>query len=283
MADPAPTKRPRGRPRGSGTESQGGTVQALDRGLTLLSALARDGKGTLSDIAMRVGMPASSAYRLLTTMQGHGIVAFDDTSQEWMIGVEAFRIGRAFVHRVSVMEAAREPMRRLMRDTGETSNLAIADEGGVVFMSQVESHNPIRAFFRPGTRGPLHASGIGKALLAEMDREDVEKMLRRNGLAEFTARTLTAPDRLFADLTETRRRGWAYDDEERYLGMRCIAAPIFNTYGEAVAGVSVSGPTVRFPDNSVTDTAVKVREAASAITDLIGGTPPKHDGNKGVS
>jgi len=279
MADSEPKKRPRGRPRGTGAggETQGSTVQALDRGMTLLSVLARDGKGNLSDIAMRVGMPPSSAYRLLITMQGHGIVAFDETSQEWMVGVEAFRIGRAFVHRVSVMEAAREPMRLLMRETGETSNLAIADEGGVVFMSQVESHNPIRAFFRPGTRGPLHASGIGKALLAEMDRGEVETILQRNGLAGFTERTLTTPDRLFADLAVSRRRGWAYDDEERYLGMRCIAAPIFDTYGEAVAGVSVSGPTVRFPDSGVTDTAIEVRKAAAAITDLIGGTPPKRE------
>jgi len=279
MTETAPKKRPRARPRGSGStvETQGGTVQALDRGMTLLSALARDGKGTLSDVAMRVGMPASSAYRLLSTMQGHGIVAFDEAAQEWMVGVEAFRIGRAFVHRVSVMEAARDPMRQLMRDTGETANLAIADEASVVFMSQVESHNPIRAFFRPGTRGPLHASGIGKALLAEMARGDVEALLKRNGLTGFTPHTLTTATRLFADLDDTRRRGWAYDDEERYLGMRCIAAPIFDTYGDAVAGVSVSGPTVRFPHSEVTGTAMRVRETAAAITDLIGGTSPVRD------
>jgi len=277
MPDPQPKKRPRGRPRGSGKadDAQGGTVQALDRGMTLLSALARDGKGTLSDVAMRVGMPPSSAYRLLTTLQGHGIVAFDDTAQEWMVGVEAFRIGRAFVHRVSVVEAAREPMGRLMRDTGETANLAIADEDGVVFMGQVESLNPIRAFFRPGTRGALHASGIGKALLAERERDAVERLLQRTGLTGYTPRTLTTPARLFEDLARTKARGWAYDDEERHLGMRCIAAPVFDTYGEAVAGVSVSGPTVRFPDAEVERMAVRVREAAAAITDLIGGTKPE--------
>lgn len=279
MPEADPQKRPRGRPRGSGTTpAQGGTVQALDRGMTLLSALARDGKGSLSDVAGRVAMPPSSAYRLLTTLQGHGIVAFDETAQEWMIGVEAFRIGRAFVHRVSVMEAAREPMRHLMRATGETANLAIADAGSVVFMSQVESLNPVRAFFRPGTRGPLHASGIGKALLAEMDVGGVAGIVARNGLEGFTPRTLTTPERLSADLALTRRRGWAYDDEERYSGMRCIAAPIFDTYGEAVAGVSVSGPTVRFPDIGVEDTATHVREAAAAITDLIGGTMPVREG-----
>lgn len=274
MTPSDPPKRPRGRPRGSGSTPQGGTVQALDRGLILLSALARVGKGTLSDIADRAGMPPSSAYRLLMTMQAHGVVDFDETAQEWMIGVEAFRIGRAFVHRVSVVEAAREPMYQLMRETGETANLAIAESGTVVFMSQVESRNPIRAFFRPGTRGALHASGIGKALLAEMTVEDVAAIVKHHGLERFTPQTLTTPEALAADMEATRRRGWAYDDEERHRGMRCIAAPIFDTYGEAVAGVSVSGPTVRFPDADVARTAEHVRHAAETITDRIGGTQP---------
>lgn len=269
-------KRPRGRPRGSGANdtAPGGVVQALDRGLTLLSALAEGGKGSLSDIAARIGIPPSSAYRLLTTMQGHGIVAFDGTAQEWMVGVEAFRIGRAFVHRVSVAEAAREPMRHLMRETGETANLAIADARGVVFMGQVESHNPVRAFFRPGTRGPLHASGIGKALLAQWPEAEVAALLARAPLDVYTARTLTTDTALRADLARTRARGWAYDDEERHLGMRCIAAPIFDTEGEAVAGVSVSGPAVRFPDAGLETMAGHVRAAAAAITDLVGGVPP---------
>ncbi len=274
MADEATQKRPRGRPKGTGGDAPTGTVQALDRGLTVLSALARDGKGRLSDIAMRVGMPPSSAYRLLTTMQAHGLVAFDEAGQDWMIGVEAFRIGSAFIAQVNVTEAAREPMRQLMRDTGETANLAIADEGGVVFMSQVETHNPIRAFFRPGTRGPLHASGIGKALLAEMNRDEVEAILRHRGLPEYTRRTLTTPDRLFTDLENTRTRGWSFDDEERYIGMRCVAASIFNAHGEAVAGISVSGPTVRFPDTRLTEIAGKVREAAANVTARIGGVEP---------
>lgn len=267
-------KRTRGRPRGSSADTQKSTVQALDRGLMLLSALAKESKATLTELALRVGMPPSSAHRLLVTLQKHGFVEFDEATQDWMIGVEAFRIGSSFVHRTTLVEAAREVMRRLMEETGETANLAIADDGDVVFMSQVESHNPIRAFFSPGTRGSMHASGIGKALLADLPQSDVERILQKKGLPEFTPNTLTSPDALFRDLGETSKRGWSIDDEERYSGMRCVAATIHNAFGEAIAGISVSGPTVRLPDQVVSELGPKIRRAADEVTALIGGTVP---------
>ncbi len=267
-------KRSRGRPK-SASDTQGATVQALDRGLTLLGVLAKESRATLTDLSLRIGMPPSSAYRLLNTLQKHGFAEFDEATQDWMIGVEAFRIGSAFTQRTNLIEASRETMHALMEETGETANLAISDGGDVVFVSQVETPHPIRAFFPPGARSAMHASGIGKALLAEISTEEVEKILHRQGLEEFTDKTLTAPDALFSDLETSRRRGWAFDDEERHAGMRCVAAPIYNTFGEAIAGVSVSGPTARFTDRSVAETGPKVRRAAEAITALIGGVAPK--------
>lgn len=275
----ATQKRSRGRPRTLSADAQGATVQALDRGLMLMGALAREGAVTLTELSLRIGMPPSSAHRLLVTMQKHGIVEFDEATQTWAIGVEAFRIGSAFAHRTNLIDVAREVMRQLMEETGETANLAIADDGFVVFVSQIESHNPIRAFFGPGARSHMHASGIGKALLAELARRDVEQILQKNGLPDFTPKTLTSPNALFANLELTRARGWSFDDEEHYSGMRCVAAPIHNAYGEPIAGISVSGPTVRFPDHAVAEIGPKVRRAAAEITKLIGGKAPDRPGS----
>ncbi|MEC5323726.1 IclR family transcriptional regulator [Aurantimonas sp. A3-2-R12] len=207
-------------------------------------------------------------------MQKHGFAEFNGSAQEWSVGIEVFRVGNAYLVGTNLLEAAREFMRRLMDETGETANLAIADNGEVVFLSQVESHNPIRAFFRPGTRGHLHASGIGKALLANMGRDEIETILQKRGLPEFTPKTLTSPKALYANLETTRMRGWSFDDEERYLGMRCIAAPIFNGFGEAIAGISVSGPTVRFPDGKIAEIGPVVKRAADEVTAKIGGRAP---------
>lgn len=274
----ATKKRSRGRPRSLPGDAPAATVRALDRGLRLLAMLARDGAATLTELALRIGMPPSSAHRLLVTMQKHGIVAFDEATQTWAVGVEAFRIGSAFAQRTNLVETAREVMRRLMEETGETANLAIADDGFVVFVSQVESPNPIRAFFGPGGQGHMHASGIGKALLAALPRPEVERILQSRGLAKLTAKTITSPNALFANLAATQERGWSFDDEEHHAGMRCVAAPIYNAYGEAVAGLSVSGPTVRFPDHAVAELGPKVRRAAAEVTKLIGGEAPAISG-----
>ena len=236
--------------------------------------LAKEGELSLTDLALSVGMPPSTAHRMLGTLEKHGFVELDVASQQWAIGVEAFRVGSAYLGRTNMVESARATMRQLTEETGETANLAIADGGDVVFVSQIESHNPIRAFFRPGTRSFMHASGIGKALLANFPRADVEKILQKKGCPEFTAKTLTAPGALFANLEESKRRGWALDDEERYSGMRCVAAPIYNSFSEAIAGVSVSGPTVRFPDNVIAELGPRVKTAAAKITASIGGTTP---------
>ncbi len=269
-------KRARGRPRTIFEENSTNIVQALDRGILVLINLAKSGSSTLSDLSIRVGMPPSSAHRILITLQKHGFVEFSETEQKWSVGIEAFRVGSAYLERTSLVEAAHKIMRELMEETGETANLGIADRSDVVFISQVESHNPIRAFFHPGTRSAIYASGIGKALLSEMERRKIERLLRNSGLKQFTPNTLTSPDELFADLEKTKERGWAFDNEERYLGMRCVASPIYNSFGEAIAGISVSGPFARFHDQQIVKLGPIVRQAADKVTKLIGGKIPQN-------
>ena len=270
-------KRPRGRPRSTETDTKLSTVRALDRGLVLLRELAQVGSITLTDLAIRADMPPSSIHRMLFTLQKHGFVEFDETIQEWQIGIETYRIGNTYLARTNLVEAARKPLRHLMEETGETANLGIADNGDVVFIDQIETHNPIRAFFRPGTRSHMHASGIGKSLLADLPHRDVEKILKLKGQPEFTVKTLTSSDNLMADLERTRKRGWSIDDEERYLGMRCVASNIYNSFGEAVAGISISGPTVRFPDEVVAKLGPVVKRAAAEVTNAIGGKVPRRE------
>ncbi len=275
MAEHIPQKRSRGRPKSVWKDKPAATVQALDRAMVLLNALAADDKVTLTELSLRVGMSPSTAHRLLTTLQQHGVVEFEEATQNWMVGVEAFRIGSSFVRRIKIAEVGRNVMRDLMEDTGETANMGISDQGDVVFISQVETSNPIRAFFRPGTRAHMHASGIGKALMAEFARTDVEKILQKKGLPAFTPKTLTSADALMADLAAIRARRWSLDDEENNLGMRCLASPIFNEFSEPVAGVSISGPTARLEDDRLGELGPRVRRAAGEITELIGGVTPE--------
>ncbi len=208
-----PGKRPRGRPRKIISESTQGTVQALDRGLMLLETLAKEGSSSVTDIALTVGLPTSTAHRILSTLQKHQFVDYDSKTQLWSIGLEAFRVGSKYLDRTNLVEFSRRPMHELTDSTGETTNLAITDNGDVVFISQVETNNPIRAFFNPGTRGFMHASGIGKAILAHLSKPEIEKVLEKKGCPSFTANTLSSPGSLFDDLEKIMARGWSLDDE----------------------------------------------------------------------
>ncbi|QYK42935.1 MAG: IclR family transcriptional regulator [Paracoccaceae bacterium] len=270
----APQKKPRGRPRAFHDKTDQNTVQALDRALGLLESLAAHPGLTLSELAEVSGQAVATVYRALVTMQAHGMVEVEEPGQVWHIGGGAFRVGSAFLRRTKIAERARQPMDALMRASGETANLGVEWKDEVLFLAQVETHEAIRAFFPPGTRGAMHCSGIGKALLAWYPEERVRGIVARQGLERFTSLTITGESLLLRDLARTRERGFAVDDQERAEGMRCIAAPVFNAFGEAVAGLSVSGPAFRVGLSDASRLGARVREAADRVTEATGGQRP---------
>lgn len=263
--------RQRGRPRAFHDQTDKNRIQALDRAMDVLESLARSGGQTLTEIATELGQSPATVYRVLVTLQARGIAEVDPASQVWYVGSGAFRLGAAFLRRSSVVERARPVMRTLMQETGETANLGIERGDEVLFLSQVETHHSIRAFFPPGTLSPLHASGIGKALLSCASGDRVTRLLR-SPQARFTAKTLITPDALHKDIRLTQERGYAFDDEEKTDGMRCVAAPIRNLHGEAIAGISVSGPSHRMTVGRIADMGALVVEAAQSLSEpAVGG------------
>jgi IclR family acetate operon transcriptional repressor len=264
-------QKPRGRPKAFNDKTDQNTVQALDRALYLLEHLAQGPGRTLSELAEDTGQAVATTFRALQTLQAHGMVEIEEPGQLWHIGAGAFRIGTAFLRRTKVVERARQPMDALMRETGETANLGVEVRGEVLFLAQVETHEAIRAFFPPGTKGPMHSSGIGKALLAWYPEDRLQDIIARQGLEKFTSLTITSDSSLLRDLARTRERGFAIDDQERAEGMRCIAAPIFNAHGEPVAGLSVSGPAFRVSLSDATRIGRLVRAAADRVTEATGG------------
>ena len=265
-------RRARGRPRAFNDLGDQNVIKALDRALTVLEALAEGGDSTLTDLADRLDEAPATLYRALYTFQTHGFADLDPATQAWHVGPDAFRVGSAFLRRTSLVERTRPILRDLMEATGETANLGVPAEADVLFVGQVETHASIRAFFPPGTRSPAHASGIGKALLAQYSDRRLEAVLRQP-LLRFTPRTICDADALRAELEEIRQRGYSVDDEEKNEGMRCIAAPIHDHLGACIAGISVSGPTARVTPQRVPEIARHVVEAARTVSRGMGHAP----------
>lgn len=254
-------------------EVRGDTVQSLTRALKLLNVLAGSDQGlTLSEIAQRAALAVSTTHRLLSTLQQENFVRFDPERGLWTVGVQSFIVGSAFLRSRDLTSIARPVMWQLMERSGETVNLAVEDRGEAIYIAQIECRKTMRAIAKPGGRAPMHASGVGKALLAGLPDEEVDRIIALNGLPPATEKTISTPGQLRADLRLIRKRGFAIDDEESAIGLRCIAASVLDEFGRSTAALSLSGPTARIGDELLEPLSDAVRAAAAQITAAIGGT-----------
>ncbi len=264
----ARTQSRRGRPRKPVQErsQEKTTVTALDRGLRILMCLADSGSATLTELADLTQTPPSTTFRILGTLEHRGMIKFIQSSGVWEIGPQAFHIGNAYRGNDALLEVATPVMQNMSKETGETSNLAVEDDGQLLYLLQVESRNPIRASIKNGAGNHFHTSGVGKVIMAYMEEAQVNALLDSITLFRQTANSITDRQALVAEFAEIRARGWGLDDGERFIGMRCIAAPIFETTGKIFASVSISGPSARFADEDLARLSAFVTSAAKEIT-----------------
>lgn len=273
MSETVTPLRRRGRP-ASVTAEPGGEVQSLDRAIGLLEVLA-SGEGLgLSELARQAELPPSTVHRLLMTLNRRGLVGHDAETGLWTVGVGLFRIGSAYLRIRKLPDIARPIVRRLLDEVGETVNVTMLDGQEIVCVAQAESHAAVRAFFRLGRRLPLHASAAGKVILAAASEPLRSRLLEDVSLDRFTENTRVSRKALMADVAAAAERGWAVDDEEHTIGMRCVSAPILNEEGEPAGAISISAPSVRMAPDRMQLLGERVRETALVLTGLFSGRKP---------
>jgi IclR family transcriptional regulator, acetate operon repressor len=271
---PRPGRRRRSRTSAAPAGS-GGHTQTLVRGITLLERLAESPRGlTLTDLAQGVGLSPSTTHRLLATLEREGFVRQTGDLGLWQVGLRAFVVGNAFLASRDLLARSHPYLRRLMEGSGETANLAVLDGYEAVFVDQVQCLEMMRMQTKIGSRAPLHASGVGKALLAAMDDEHIEEFLHRRGLPRITASSIATPQQLREAIQDIRRLGYAYDNEEHARGLRCLAAALYDEHADPVAAISIAGPRSRVSDDRIVELGVLVVRTAHQITQDLGGIFP---------
>lgn len=275
MVTPVPTKRGK-KPRNAAAPAAQptGQVQSLTRGLKLLEAIAEShGSMALTELAQQSGLPNSTTHRLLTTMQQLGFVRQVGDLGYWTIGAHAFVVGSSFLQSRNLLAMVHPMLRKLMESSGETVNLAVLDisDHQAVIIDQVQCTQLMRMSAPIGGKLPMHASGAGKAFLANLSEQQVTELLHRKGLHHYTPHTLMSPHSLKENLAQIRKTGYAFDDEEHALGLRCVASCIYDEHGEPFAAISISGPVSRITDDRVTEIGAMVIKAAKEITREYGG------------
>lgn len=241
----------------------GGGVKSVTRALSILIVLAETYEGlTLAALSRRLGLPPSTAHRLLTTLQRQRFVRFEPASMSWRIGVQAFAVGSAFAHSSDMVAFVKPHMRRLMEQTGETVSLYVLTGEGAICMAQVQSPQVVRAISRPGVALGMHRSAAGKAMLSHMPKDQFINIIMKHGLPRSTPNTIVSMGRLETEIGRIRERGFAIDNEEFVSGLRCVAAPIVDERGVAHAALSVAGPKARMTDDRLEELGKLVAAAA---------------------
>jgi IclR family transcriptional regulator, acetate operon repressor len=253
-----------------------GGVQSVDRALSIIETLAEDDEGyRLSDLAVRTGLSTSTAHRLLATLEKRRFVQFDRHELKWHVGAQSFSVGATFARRRNFTAQAIPYLRKLRDLTRETANLAVVDDEAIIVLTRIESREIMRSLTKVGGRVAMVASGVGKAVLATYSDEDVNAIICRQGMPRLTEKSIVRPGELFRELQTIRRQGYAVDDEEARMGLRCVAAVVYSHCSEPLAAISVSGMTSRMTDDRLAAVGRTVREVAAELTIALGGVLPE--------
>src|SRR5213595_3207382 len=257
-------------------EPRDGGVQSVDRALLIIETLAEDDEGyRLSDLAIRTGLSTSTVHRLLGTLENSRFVQFDRAESKWHVGARAFTVGATFARRRNFSAQAVPYLRKLRDLTRETANLAVVDDEFIIVLTRMESREIMRSLTKVGGRVAMVASGVGKAVLATYSDADVSAIIRRQGMPRLTEKSIVRPSDLFRELEAVRRQGYAVDDEEARMGLRCVAAVVYSDCSEPLAAISVSGMTSRVTDERLPLLGETVRDVAAELTVALGGVMPE--------
>ncbi|MFC0109037.1 IclR family transcriptional regulator [Kibdelosporangium aridum] len=242
-----------------------GGVQSLQRAFDLLEGLAdAGGEASLSELAATSGLPMPTIHRLIRTLVTLGYVR-QHPNRRYALGSRLIRLGENAGRQFGTW--ARPLLAELVDEVGETANLAVLEHDEVVYVAQAPSRHSMRMFTEVGRRLLPHGTGVGKAMLSQMPQQDVRELLKRTGMPAYTPNTFRDPDLLLMHLAEIANRGYAIDESEQELGVRCIAVPVKGT--PSPAAISISGPEGRLTDEIVQKVAPVVQRVAEAISDTL--------------
>jgi IclR family acetate operon transcriptional repressor len=251
----APALSPRGRVAGG--------VQSLGRAFDLLEIMA-DAGGVigLSRLAQQSGLALPTIHRLIRTLVDLGYVR-QEPSRQYSLGPRLIRLGESASRLLGTW--SRPYLSRLVDALGESANLAMLDGVRVVYVAQVQSSQSMRMFTEVGRRVYPHCTAVGKALLAHLPPRDLHALLGRTGMPAQTEHTITEPSRFAKEIDQVRDQGYAIDDGEQEIGVRCVAVPVLGTSNRLA--VSVSGPAPRMTPDVVERAVPLLRQAAEDLAD----------------
>lgn len=252
-------------------KSKSNLIQSVDRALQILECFSkRDTELGVTEIATRLDLHKSTTFGLLATLESRGYLKQNLENGKYKLGIKLFELGKLVEDDMDLRINSLPYLRELVAKYEETAHLAIRDGKEVLYIDKVEGESAIRMYSQVGKRAPMYCTGVGKAMLAFMSEEKIDSLLEDINFSKFTNNTITDLQKLKKELIEIKKRGYCIDDEEIEVGLACAAAPIVNYKGEAVASISIAGPTSRMTNEKLQLIAQDVKETAAKISRTLG-------------
>jgi IclR family KDG regulon transcriptional repressor len=258
------------------TKGTGDSVEAVEKALQILEAVGAAKRIGVLKLSQEVELPYSTVHRLLSTLAKRGYIQQESDRRKYALGPKVLELGTAFLDTVELRQVALPRMLSLSQQTRETVNLVIWNGRSAVCAEKIDSPESVTVQqTQIGRLEPLHSSGLGKAIIAFLPAAQLDEVLNSVSLVRYTRNTLVSVKALKNDLEKIRQRGFAIDDQEGVLGVRCVASPIWNYREEVLGALSLVGPSIRMSKKRVLDLGRMVREEATKISQQLGYNPQR--------
>lgn len=247
------------------------SVPSIKRALAVLELLAQSKGGlTISRISRKLGLPSSSSYLITKTLEQEGFLQKNALTGKYSFGLKLTSLSRSTLENLDLREEARPFLVLLMQRTGLTVHMAILERNEAVIIEKIDCPGLVRLSSFVGRRLDSHCTGLGKTLVAFLPEEELEQQILSRGFAKHNDNTIVSASALKRELVRIRELGFAFDDEEDEVGLRCLGAPVFAHTGKVVAAISVAGTLSQIPDDRIGSLAKSVLQKAKEISSVLG-------------
>ena len=245
-------------------------VSSVMKVFGILQALGEQKEIGVTELSQRLMMSKSTVYRFLQTMKMLGYVSQEGETDKYALTLKLFELGATSLEHVDLVDLCDKEMQLISQQTNEALHLGALDENAIIYIHKIDSGYNLRMQSRIGRRNPLYSTAIGKVLLAYRSEEFTRNALSDVEFIKHTDKTLENIDQLLSELKAVKEQAYAEDNEEQEPGLRCMAAPVFDRFGNVIAGLSISLPTIRFDEKRKAYYVELLQNASRKVSEQLG-------------
>lgn len=246
-------------------------VQSVDRALSILEMLSdyEDGLG-ITDISLKLDMHKSTVHRLLNTLMHKGYIHQCKVTSKYTVTFKLFELGSKKVNKLDISSISKPHLEELMKRTNEVVHLGVRENQDIIYISKVEPEKSIQMYTRIGMRKPMYCTAMGRSIMIDMSESRISDIWNVSEIIKFTDKTITELEDFINFMKDVKNKGYALDNQEIELGIRCISAPIRDYTGNICAAVSISSSILHFTEDKIEEFSKLILEYTNKISRELG-------------